>query len=59
MENRTVEMVKKGKYRITSRFGTDEVIYLVPDKNNNPIFSWNNGSIMIPWRAIESLEMLE
>jgi hypothetical protein len=59
VENRPVEMVKNGKNRITARFGTDEVIYLGPDKNNNPIFSWNNGSIMIPWQAIESLEMEE
>jgi hypothetical protein len=52
-------MVKKGKYRIIPRFGTDEVIYLGPDETNNPIFSWNNGSIMIPWQAIERIEMVE
>jgi hypothetical protein len=56
MENRTAEMIKGMKYRITHRFGTDEVIYLGPDDNNNPVLCWNNVSIMIPWQAIESLE---
>jgi hypothetical protein len=59
MENKTAEMVKGNKYRVTARFGTDEMVYLGPDENDNPIFSWNNVSIMIPWQAIEQLEKVE